>query len=278
MQGMNPHDVELRDELAVLRRRAYGPDADIAADPAARSRLAELEKLANQRLHAAESVAEPAPDVAATEDTAAAEDPAPGAGGAVASESPSTADAAREPAHPAPRPLARRWLILWAASVAVVAVLVGAAVAALSPLRPITLAADATHVATVTEKIPADDAPWTQEWFGDDPDLQSYRAYGLAIVASRHPLYRAAGSDVCLTVFGIEQYNAADRSFSGALYGGCAAGAFPATVQFVVDDTSPAALREAFPEGTALQFVLTPRGVDVFRDDLPPATPVDEDG
>lgn len=31
------------DELARLRRRAYGPDADITADPAAQARLAELE-------------------------------------------------------------------------------------------------------------------------------------------------------------------------------------------------------------------------------------------
>lgn len=35
-------------ELAVLRRRAYGPDADIAADPEARTRLSELEAAARR--------------------------------------------------------------------------------------------------------------------------------------------------------------------------------------------------------------------------------------
>ena len=37
-------------ELAELRRRAYGPDGDIAADPAAQARLVELEENA-RRFH-----------------------------------------------------------------------------------------------------------------------------------------------------------------------------------------------------------------------------------
>lgn len=39
MEPQSPH----ADELAALRRRAYGPDADIDADPDAQARLAELE-------------------------------------------------------------------------------------------------------------------------------------------------------------------------------------------------------------------------------------------
>ncbi len=35
-------------ELAALRRRAYGPDADIQSDPAAVRRLSELEDLARR--------------------------------------------------------------------------------------------------------------------------------------------------------------------------------------------------------------------------------------
>ena len=49
-------DDETLIELRALRARAYGPDADIDADPAARARLAELESSAR----AATSASEPA--------------------------------------------------------------------------------------------------------------------------------------------------------------------------------------------------------------------------
>ncbi len=44
-------DAATRAELAALRRRAYGPDADIAADPAALERLIELEARALEDQH-----------------------------------------------------------------------------------------------------------------------------------------------------------------------------------------------------------------------------------
>ena len=44
-------DAATRAELAALRLRAYGPDADIAADPAAIERLIELEARALQDQH-----------------------------------------------------------------------------------------------------------------------------------------------------------------------------------------------------------------------------------
>jgi hypothetical protein len=50
------------DELKRLRRRAYGPDADIAGDAAAQARLAELEAAERRRVTAVDAAAEvPAP-------------------------------------------------------------------------------------------------------------------------------------------------------------------------------------------------------------------------
>lgn len=48
-------------ELAALRRRAYGPDADIASDPVAQQRLLELEALAHAAEANADDVHRPAP-------------------------------------------------------------------------------------------------------------------------------------------------------------------------------------------------------------------------
>jgi hypothetical protein len=48
---VSARDDDIRGELAALRRRAYGPDADIERDPAALARLIELE--ASQQLEAA---------------------------------------------------------------------------------------------------------------------------------------------------------------------------------------------------------------------------------
>lgn len=78
---------DLGRELAALRARAYGPDADIDADPAASARLAELEELARPRPAAPEADAlSAAPAAAAAEevdevpegiaDAAAAREPA----------------------------------------------------------------------------------------------------------------------------------------------------------------------------------------------------------
>lgn len=58
---MDPHpplDAAGLRELDVLRRRAYGPDADIQADPTALARLLELEELVHRRERAAPGAAE----------------------------------------------------------------------------------------------------------------------------------------------------------------------------------------------------------------------------
>lgn len=51
------------DELAVLRRRAYGPDADIGADPRAQARLANLERHLATREYGASADARTVPPI-----------------------------------------------------------------------------------------------------------------------------------------------------------------------------------------------------------------------
>lgn len=98
-------------ELALLRRRAYGPDADIDADPAAVARLDELET--RVRLDFAARAAPPPPesthDMGAVDADVAPTDPAPDAVAAAAAE----------------RPRRYGWRIAVACGVAAVAVVMG---------------------------------------------------------------------------------------------------------------------------------------------------------
>jgi hypothetical protein len=117
------------DELAALRRRAYGPDADIGADPRAQARLADLERQHTTREYDASAVA-PIGRVTEVDDPPTV-DTAHGASAA-----PDAGDGAEEgiaatPAEPAPSASApgrmRRalpWVI--AAGAAVVATAFGA--------------------------------------------------------------------------------------------------------------------------------------------------------
>jgi hypothetical protein len=57
------------------------------------------------------------------------------------------------------------------------------------------------------------------------------------------------------------------RGVSGDfVYGGCGAGVFPATVEFVVAEGMPDAFVEQFPIGTSVQFVFDGENVGVFAD------------
>lgn len=117
-------------ELADLRRRAYGPDADIQRDPEALDRLHELEELVRQD---AESAASPVAAAERTgEDAAAAASPATAASPAASViASPQTAIVEDDSPGTASAPGAREWWrrgIVWA--IAAVCLLVGVAVGA----------------------------------------------------------------------------------------------------------------------------------------------------
>ena len=121
------------DELAALRRRAYGPDADIGADPRAQARLADLEHQLSTREHGASAVARTRPPIGqATE----VDDPATVATAHGASATPDAGDEAETgisatPAESAPSakaPGRRRRTLPWmiATGAAVVATALGA--------------------------------------------------------------------------------------------------------------------------------------------------------
>ena len=121
------------DELAALRRRAYGPDADIGSDPRAQARLADLERQHATRAYEAPAVTRTAPpsgratevDPPPTVDTAdgasAASDTGDGADSWIAA-----TPAAATPSASAPGRMRRAlpWVI--AAGAGVVAIALGA--------------------------------------------------------------------------------------------------------------------------------------------------------
>jgi hypothetical protein len=142
---------EARRELAELRRRAYGRDADIRSDPLALARLDALEeeqRRAWERNSAA--AARPAPGGTASR---AGEDAAtPGAADAAA---PRALEDAR--AEPSGRVRSRpsRWHIGFIAGVGVVAALLGAAAAgaALSPQAHPLASTDPAQIAAAEERV-----------------------------------------------------------------------------------------------------------------------------
>lgn len=242
------------DELAALRERAYGPGADILDDPDALARLHELE-------------AEAKPVVADTDTDAAANAHAEPDASATAS---APADAPAEPAEPktapphAARPIPRGWLIAWAASIALVGVITGAIVFSVASIRPVSPVTGAVQVATLDEPTTDESIDWLPQWFGSRSRAIAFEYLGL--VAVRVPQGFYDDDQPCLMVGDITNFtrDGDSISYEGRTYTGCGAGPFPATVQFVVDDQSPAELRAHYPDGTALSFVLDGDVVGVF--------------
>ena len=246
------------DELAALRERAYGPGADIHDDPDALARLYALEAEAKP------VVADAQPVVADVQSDVA--DAQPGA--AVTASAP--ADAPAEPAEPktapphAARPIPRGWLIAWAASIALVGVITGAIVFSVASIRPVSPVTGAVQVATLDEPTTDESIDWLPQWFGSRSRAIAFEYLGL--VAVRVPQGFYDDDQPCLMVGDITNFtrDGDSISYEGRTYTGCGAGPFPATVQFVVDDQSPAELRAHYPDGTALSFVLDGDVVGVF--------------
>ncbi|AZS38377.1 hypothetical protein CVS47_03033 [Microbacterium lemovicicum] len=151
-------------ELARLRRRAYGPDADIAADPVALARLDELEQAARPQPEP-ERAPEPDPTPAAAASARLSEAPV----------------AAAVVPGPSARPRAQ-WHLALIAGVGVLAVLMAASAWRGAELEPVAAPSPTASVAArfgdaspfsgdptarVLQEIPVDD------WFGDYFDLPS---------------------------------------------------------------------------------------------------------
>ena len=250
-------DDDVREELRLLRARAYGPHADIADDATAVARLRELEDLERQdRLP-------PAPRVPLTSAAAAA-------GSRAALVTPDgDGDGDGHDDDPRDRPAlvgSKRRLWVWAASLAVVAALASAATAASLTFVPVTAAAGVPQVDTL---VPAPDAavpPVFGQRTGAERAYENY--YGVAAFTGRAPTDATDNRNPCLYLLDADEVGADDtRGFRGNfVYGGCGAGVFPATVQFVVADGMPDAFVQRFPIGTSMQFVFDGENVGVFSD------------
>ncbi|MCJ1709842.1 hypothetical protein MT344_01430 [Clavibacter michiganensis subsp. phaseoli] len=224
-------DEAQRSELRELRRRAYGPRPDL--DDAELDRLRELE--ARQRPDVVDG-SSPAGHARPTAGPAEVPDPVVGDDGDLDAE----ADAS------AALPLRRRrtTAILWAASVVVA---VGATVALSSGLG-----VGGREVGVVAlDPDRAVPSRW-DDWYQDAATgVGDFR--GLTVIGLVNPEDDAA----CVAVV------APRPARSGSQAGGCAAGSFPARAVLTVDDDMPSELRDAFTEGTALEFVLEGRSVRV---------------
>ncbi|MFS0866287.1 hypothetical protein AB3M83_03000 [Microbacterium sp. 179-B 1A2 NHS] len=264
-------------ELRTLRERAYGRDADIDTDPEARRRLAELEAA-----HAAESAARPAvPERPASR--AASAPPAlpvsPARRGAtsgrpsepVGTGADAVADAAAMTPAPTDRGTARSravtMALTWAGSLAAVAAVAVSVTAASSvgaawPASPGS-DPDIFRAATLraTPEVPAPDA---FAFGGEGASFEHF--HDLAVFEA--VFEPGGGITRCLILAdsAVVERDPDDHEgiFSGYVMQGCGAGAFPAVLSVVVDAQMPDGVREAYPDGSSLQFVLEGDSVEVF--------------
>ena len=170
-------------ELASLRRRAYGPDADIGADPRAQARLADLERQLATREYGASAVARTAPPIGrATEvddpptvETAHGGSAAPDAGDEAETGIAATpAESAPSASAPGRMRRALPWVI--AAGAVVVATALGAMYfdAVTEPLVEAQLVAlDEPLPGSVPPALSQEDLGWTT-----DPVFVSHGRYG----------------------------------------------------------------------------------------------------
>jgi hypothetical protein len=239
-------DAAAFDELRSLRARAYGPDADILDDPAALARLHELEDLAA-----------PAPPVEPLDEPAAVEPPAalPDQDGSEALDDALPVTDAVVSASATDDGRRRRWssrrLLVTAIAVLAVAVVVTAAATAFFTRR----AGYAGAVEAVLPSVP--DVDWP-EYFGtpDEKGKQYAEFAGLTLFSTEAGFWGGSQADACLIVVQTDSLETDGSSSIGFSFSGCGAGPFPATLEFLVTGDMPDELRDRYPEGTALQFVL----------------------
>lgn len=256
-------------ELSRLRARAYGPDADLIDDPAARSRLEELEA----QLRAEREPRQPSVKAASR----ASEAPADTAGaGSVtpAGDAPLTdmgVDADEDAAT------SRVWELVHTltsrlppVATAMVAVSIAAAVALTASivwgLASVPVISQTTASRQVATLEVSDDVAIPEGFFGTTSEQAiAYEYYGLLIVHSSAG-GTFFGDDDCLLAVDTDNVTADGQGVNGPLYYGCRTGAFPATFEVALDSSVPAELRAQFPAGGALQFVLHGDRIGVFWD------------
>lgn len=242
---------ETGDELRALRQRAYGPNADVADVAAALLRLRELET-DDQPVNAALQDGGERPSLPPSDD----QQPLL---------TPDLVPLAK------PRRAALRWRtpLLWAASV-LVAVLVtalGTAVISNAVIQRVQVDPQGVGATQVT-RLSQDPDIEIPIFFtgGKGTEAQAFTRFsGLQVLLLSGDRWGPGGNDdKCILVTQVADFlTATEDSYIGQTFAGCAANAFPATVEIRVTGDMPAELREAYPEGTALQFVFDKAGSDV---------------
>lgn len=244
-------DASQLDELRSLRERAYGPDADIHDDPDAVARLRQLER----------------GDVSPHDERRAPEEvpSEPAATTPVETLEPVADD---EPQKQRTRPRLRELGLLVGSLVVAIAATAIISNATIQAGHTDPQNVDATEVAALSE-----DPFWeVPSFFGGTSAAESLgfeEFYGLRVVIATG-LWVTNANDECIFVMtSVDADAATENSFGGQIFEACAAGSFPAEVTFRVFEESPEQLRQAFPDGTALQFVYDKAGGDVvvFRAD-----------
>ncbi|HKP07781.1 MAG TPA: hypothetical protein VJU58_11070 [Microbacterium sp.] len=268
-------DAATLDELRTLRARAYGPSADIEDDPAALQRLHELE--ARRAQPAATLPEEPAvADAAEMTPSTAGQPPQPdvllsdGGGEALISEATSEDEDAPAAGVGRRRKARRRpssgLVALWVLSVLGAAALAAGLTFSLTTVSPVSAASGVPQIDTL-EPDPFIELP--AGWFGAGPSSLAFEYYGLTLFETPGG-YGGVGTD-CFSVVPTEQLpepgaDVNNWSMSGMYYTGCRVGAFPSTVEFILDSAAPQQLRDRFPSGTAVQFVFDGDRIGVFLD------------
>lgn len=250
------------DELQRLRARAYGPDADIAGDPAALRRLAELEERQREAEPAASPPGDHRPDEADSDGARRGASSANESAAHTGAQTGGQRDAQRD-AGPSPRRITR-WLPgLWAVSLLLVAAL--AAVMTFTTttalLRPVPIG-QTRQVATI--ELGSDFLAPRYLGLEQRTESRGHRDwYGLTILVVRGTWYGDT-EDECLVIMRQADVDPNSDALTSPMFTGCGAGGLPAVLQLRVNDVMPDELREEFPSGTGLRFVLDGSRVGVF--------------
>lgn len=181
---------------------------------------------------------------------------------------PASAAETTAPHEPAgPRRYRRR--TLWIAAATAAAVAAGIAYAAVS-FTPVSASSGAPQISTLA---PTNAIEVPVGFMGAVEDSPAFEFHGLTLFLSSSGFSGPAIADAaCLMAVTSDQIPAAEDftteswSVEGPIYSGCRVGVFPATIEVPLTADAPAELREAFPDGIALQFVLDGDRVGVFLD------------
>lgn len=289
MPGM---DAALADELRALRARAYGRDADLAHDSEAMRRLRELEALQAASTSAGAG-SRPTTRVVPlreddTRDAVVQARPADRASVSGASVIDATLaplatredderdtelsvalgfDADHDPARvDRPRALSRRLVALWVGSVVAAAAVASTVTSVAMTIAPVSTSSGAAQIDTLT---PTSSPAFQPDAVGGAEDSPVWEYHGLTLYLGVGGAF-ASDEPECLWLFvsdpGSSNSDAEVSGLGGWGSTGCSAGGFPATITLPLRDDLPDELLAAFPDGTALQFVLDGDRIGVFLD------------